>query len=120
MNNCLQVNVSNSTVNTIKNHYFKLLEKKEIEENVQSNADKLRIEFEKETHQIVENDLIQKYKKTYTTRVSEHAKNGTFILMKKLMNEDFIFKDIINYLEKSHKIKLYLDQLINNFKKNIN
>ena len=32
------------------------------------------------------------------------------------MNEDFIFKNIYTYLDKSHKIKLYTDKLIKNFK----
>ncbi len=116
MKNCLNVDVFENTLNTMKTHYFKILEKQEIEDNASYNADRLRIEFEDKTQKLVKNELIIKYKKTYLARVSETCKNGTIILMKKLMNEDFIFKDINNYLDKSHKIKLYTDQLIKNFK----
>ena len=116
MKNCLNVDVHYNTINTMKNHYFKILEKKEIEENAKYNADQLRIEFEDKTNELVKNDIIENYKQAYVARVSEHAKNGTIILMKKLMNEDFIFKNIYTYLDKSHKIKLYTDKLIKNFK----
>ena len=116
MKNCLQVDVFENTLNTMKTHYFKILEKKEIEENAKQNADQLRIEFEDKTKQLVHHELIEEYKQTYVARVSEHAKNGTIILMKKLMRENFIFKDINAYLDKSHKIKLYKDKLIKDFK----
>ena len=39
--------------------------------------------------------------------------------MKKLMCENFIFKDIIDHLEKSHRIKFYVDNIVKNFKKSI-
>ena len=115
MKNCLQIDVSQSTLNTMKTQYFKILDKEEIEANIEYNANKLRIEFEDKTKQIIKNDLIEKYKQIYKARVNEHAKNGTIILMKKLMNENFIFEDIQYYLEKSHKIKLYVNKLIEHF-----
>lgn len=117
LKNCLNVNVQYNTLNTIKNHFFKILEKKEIIENVKYNIHKLRNEFEEKTYEIIKNDFVEKYKQAYIARVSEHAKNGTIILMKKLVNEEFIIKNINElYLDKSHKIKLYVDKLIKNFK----
>ena len=101
----------------MKTHYFKTLEKTEIQENANDNANKLRIEFEDKTNKIIKYDIIEKYKNHYVSRVSGHIKNGTIILMKKLMNEDYIFTDILKHLEKSHKIELYIDKLIQNFKK---
>ena len=117
MKKCLNVNVSESTLNTMKTHYFKILEKPEIEENSNANSNKLRVEFEEKTNQLIKKELLEKYKQIYITRISEHAKNGTIILMKKLLNEDFIFRDILTHLKNSHKIELYIDKLITNFKK---
>ena len=47
------------------------------------------------------------------------ARDGMFVLMKKLMNEDFIFRDIMNHLEKSHSIKIYIENIVKKFKKSI-
>ncbi len=120
MKRCLGINVSESTLNTMKTHYFKTLEKNEIEDNANYNANKLRIEFEDKTNKIIKNDIIEKYKNHYVSRVSGHIKNGTIILMKKHMNEDYIFTDILKHLQESHKIELYIDKLIQNFKKTNN
>ena len=117
MKKCLNVNVSESTLNTIKIHYFKILEKPEIEENSNINSNQLRVEFEEKTNQLIKKELLDNYKQIYIKRVSEHAKNGTIKLMNKLMNEDFIFRDILTHIKKSHKIELYIDKLITNFKK---
>ena len=117
MKRCLGIDVSESTSNTMKTHYFKTLEKSEIKENADDNANKLRIEFEDKTKKIINSDIVEKYKDTYVARVSGHIKNGTIILMKKLMNEEFIFKNMLKHLEKSHKIELYIKKIIQNFKR---
>ena len=116
MERCLGVEVSESTLNTMKTHYFKILEKPEIEKTAEINGNRLRVELEEKTQNLVKYEILEKYKQIYVTRVSEHTKNGTVILMNKLMNEDFIFKDILEHLNKSHKIELYIDKLIKNFK----
>ena len=112
----LKINVTENTLNTMKTHYFRILEKDEIKNNVEINANKLREEFEVKTKQLIKQEILDEYKKVYNARATDHCRNGTLILMKKLLNEDFIFKDILEHLQKSHKIELYIDQLIKNFK----
>ena len=116
----LKINITENTLNTMKTHYFKILEKNEIKENIEFNANKLRVEFEEKTNEIIKRKILDEFKEVYYAKASEHCRNGTLILMKKLLNEDFIFKDITEHLQKSHKIKLYIDQLIRNFKKLLN
>jgi len=79
------------------------------------NIRHLKNEYEKKEKSILNEKIIEEYKRIYLLRVADHAKNGTIILMKNLMNEDFIFKDIISYLENSRKIKLYINKLEQNF-----
>ena len=76
----------------------------------------MKDEYEKESKGVLDEGILEEYKKAYIARASDHAKRGTILLMKKLLNEDFIFKDILEYLEKSHKINYYIDKLIKNFK----
>ena len=71
--------------------------------------------MKKKGKSLLNEKIIEEYKRMYLLRVADYAKNGTIILMKNLMNEDFIFKDIISYLENSRKIKLYIDKLVHNF-----
>ena len=120
LKNCLKIEICDNTFNTMKTHYFKILDKPEIEENINRNANKLRVEFEEKTNQIVNKELLEDYKQIYLIRISEHIKNGTMILMKNLMIEDFIFRDMGKYLSTSHQIKLYINELIKNFKKSNN
>ena len=116
MQNCLKVDIEESTLNTIKNHYFKILERAESEKNANQNIRNMKDEYEKESKGVLDEGILEEYKKAYIARASDHAKRGTILLMKKLLNEDFIFKDILEYLEKSHKINYYIDKLIKNFK----
>jgi hypothetical protein len=119
LSKCLNVSAEEHTLNTMKTHYFKILDKDENEKNAEKNIRHLKDEYEKEGKGLLNEKIIEEYKRIYLLRVADHAKNGTIILMKKLMNEDFIFKDIISYLEKSRKIKFYIDKLVQNFKKTI-
>ena len=119
LSKCLNISAEEHTLNTMKTHYFKILDKDENEKNAEKNIRHLKDEYEKEGKGLLNEKIIEEYKRIYLLRVSDHAKNGTIILMKKLMNEDFIFKDIISYLEKSRKIKFYIDKLVQNFKKTI-
>lgn len=117
MENCLKVNIEETTLNTIKNHYFKILEKSENEKNANNNIRDMKDEFEKKGKGSINQDILDKYKEIYMTRASEHIKNGTMDLMKNLMGEDFIYKDVITHLENSHKINYYIDKLVKEFKK---
>ena len=117
MNNCLKIKIEENTLNTIKTHYFKILEKSENEKNANNNIRSIKDEFEKRGKGTIKQEILDEYRRIYMTRSSEHVKNGTIILMKKLMGEDFIFKDVINHLENSHKINFYIDKVVNDFKK---
>ena len=117
MENCLKINVEENTLNTIKTHYFKILEKSENEKNANYNIRNMKDEYEKEGKGTIKQEILDKYTQIYMTRAAEHIKNGTIILMKKLMGEDFIFKDVITHLENSHKINFYIDKIVKDFKK---
>ena len=117
MNNCLKIQIEENTLNTIKTHYFKILEKSENEKNANYNIRNIKDEFEKRGKGTINQEILDEYRKIYMTRASEHIKNGTIVLMKKLMGEDFIFKDVITHLENSHKINFYIDKIVNDFKK---
>ena len=77
----------------------------------------MKDEYEKEGKGTIKQEILDKYTQIYMTRAAEHIKNGTIILMKKLMGEDFIFKDVITHLENSHKINFYIDKIVKDFKK---
>ena len=117
---CLKVKVDKSTLNTMQTHYYKISEKTKSEKEININIRKMKDEYEKEGgKESLKEDVLEGYKKLYKAKVIEKSKEGFFILMKKLMNENFIFRDITAHLEKSHRIKFYADNIIKNFKKSI-
>ena len=117
---CLKINVDKSTLNTMKTHYFKISEKNKSGININSNIRKMKDEYEKEGGKgALSDDVLESYKNLYIAKVMQKSKEGLFILMKKLLNENFIFKDMIKHLEKSQRIKFYVDNIIKNFKKSI-
>lgn len=117
---CLKVKVDKSTLNTMQTHYYKISEKTKSEKEININIRKMKDEYEKEGgKESLKEDVLEGYKKLYKAKVIEKSKEGFFILMKKLMNENFIFRDITAHLEKSHRIKFYADNIVKNFKKSI-
>ena len=117
---CLKIKIEKSTLNTMRTHYFKISEKnkseKTINENIRNMKDESELAGGKGT---IRDDVIETYKKMYKSKVMLKARDGMFVLMKKLMNEDFIFRDIMNHLEKSHSIKIYIENIVKKFKKSI-
>ena len=117
---CLKVKVDKSTLNTMQTHYFKISEKNKSGINININIRNMKDEYEKEGGKgAFSDDVLESYKKLYIAKVMQKSKEGMFILMKKLVNENFIFKDMIKHLEKSKRINFYVDNIIKNFKKSI-
>ena len=117
---CLKVTVDKSTLNTMQTHYYKISEKNKSGLNINLNIRNMKDEYEKEGGKgAFSDDVLESYKKLYIAKVMQKSKEGLFILMKKLVNENFIFKDMIKHLEKSKRINFYVDNIIKNFKKSI-
>jgi len=117
---CLKVKVDRSTLNTMQTHYYKISEKSKSENNININIRKMKDEYEKEGgKESLKEDILESYKKLYTAKVLQKSRDGLFILMKNLMNENFIFRDITAHLEKSRRIKFYVDNIVKNFKKSV-
>ena len=117
---CLNVKVDRSTLNTMQTHYYKISEKSKSENNIDINIRKMKDEYEKEGgKESLKEDILESYKKLYTAKVLQKSRDGLFILMKNLMNENFIFRDITAHLEKSRRIKFYVDNIVKNFKKSV-
>ena len=117
---CLKINVDKSILNTMQTHYFKVSEKNKSGKNIEDNIRKMKDEYDKEGgKEGLDKDTIENYRNIYIEKVSQKSIEGLLVLMKKLMCENFIFKDIIDHLEKSHRIKFYVDNIVNNFKKSI-
>ena len=120
MEKCLKIEVDKSTLNTMQTHYHKISEKTKSEDNINKNIRHMKDEYEKNGGKgSINQDILESYKKIYNAKVLKKSKEGLFILMKKLMNESFIFRDIIAYLEKSKRIQFYIDNIVKNFKKTI-
>ena len=117
---CLKVKVDRSTLNTMQTHYYKISEKSKSENNININIRKMKDEYEKEGgKESLKEDILESYRKLYTAKVLQKSRDGLFILMKNLMNENFIFRDITAHLEKSRRIKFYVDNIVKNFKKSV-
>jgi hypothetical protein len=117
---CLKINVDKSILNTMQTHYFKVSEKNKSGKNIEDNIRKMKDEYDKEGgKEGLDKDTIENYRNIYIEKVSQKSIEGLLVLMKKLMCENFIFKDIIDHLEKSHRIKFYVDNIVKNFKKSI-
>ena len=117
---CLKVKVDRSILNTMQTHYYKISEKSKSENNININIRKMKDEYEKEGgKESLKEDILESYKKLYTAKVLQKSRDGLFILMKNLMNENFIFRDITAHLEKSRRIKFYVDNIVKNFKKSV-
>ena len=117
---CLKINVDKSILNTMQTHYFKVSEKNKSGKNIEDNIRKMKDEYDKEGgKEGLDKDIIENYRNIYIEKVSQKSIEGLLVLMKKLMCENFIFKDIIGHLEKSHRIKFYVDNIVKNFKKSI-
>jgi hypothetical protein len=117
---CLKINVDKSILNTMQTHYFKVSEKNKSGKNIEDNIRKMKDEYDKEGgKEGLDKDTIENYRNIYIEKVSQKSIEGLLVLMKKLMSENFIFKDIIDHLEKSHRIKFYVDNIVKNFKKSI-
>ena len=117
---CLKVKVDKSTLNTMQTHYYKISEKSKSENNININIRKMKDEYEKEGgKESLKEDILESYRKLYTAKVLQKSRDGLFILMKNLMNENFIFRDITAHLEKSRRIKFYVDNIVKNFKKSV-
>ena len=117
---CLKVKVDISTLNTMQTHYYKINEKTKSEKDININIRKMKDEYEQQGgKESLKEDVLQGYRKLYKAKVAQKSKEAFFILMKKLMNENFIFRDITAHLEKSQRIKFYTDNIIKNFKKTI-
>lgn len=117
---CLKINVDKSILNTMQTHYFKVSEKNKSGKNIEDNIRKMKDEYDKEGgKEGLDKDIIENYRNIYIEKVSQKSIEGLLVLMKKLMCENFIFKDIIDHLEKSHRIKFYVDNIVKNFKKSI-
>ena len=117
---CLKINVDKSILNTMQTHYFKVSEKNKSGKNIEDNIRKMKDEYDKEGgKEGLDKDTIENYRNIYIEKVSQKSLEGLLVLMKKLMCENFIFKDIIDHLEKSHRIKFYVDNIVKNFKKSI-
>ena len=117
---CLKINVDKSILNTMQTHYYKVSEKNKSGKNIEDNIRKMKDEYDKEGgKEGLDKDTIENYRNIYIEKVSQKSIEGLLVLMKKLMCENFIFKDIIDHLEKSHRIKFYVDNIVNNFKKSI-
>lgn len=115
---CIGIKAEKSTLNTMQTHYFKISEKTKSEENINKNIRDMKDEYEEKGGKDgIKDDILKSYKKMYITKVKKNSRDGLFILMKKLMSEHFIFRDIILYMEKSTKIKKYVNNIIENFKK---
>ena len=116
----LKINVDKSILNTMQTHYFKVSEKNKSGKNIEDNIRKMKDEYDKEGgKEGLDKDTIENYRNIYIEKVSQKSIEGLLVLMKKLMCENFIFKDIIDHLEKSHRIKFYVDNIVKNFKKSI-
>ena len=117
---CLKIYVDKSILNTMQTHYFKVSEKNKSVKNIEDNIRKMKDEYDKEGgKEGLDKDTIENYRNIYIEKVSQKSIEGLLVLMKKLMCENFIFKDIIDHLEKSHRIKFYVDNIVKNFKKSI-
>ena len=117
---CLKINVDKSILNTMQTHYFKVSEKNKSGKNIEDNIRKMKDEYDKEGgKEGLDKDTIENYRNIYIEKVSQKSIEGLLVLMKKLMSENFIFKDIIDHLEKSHRIKFYVDNIVKNFKKSV-
>ena len=117
---CLKINVDKSILNTMQTHYFKVSEKNKSGKNIEDNIRKMKDEYDTEGgKEGLDKDTIENYRNIYIEKVSQKSIEGLLVLMKKLMCENFIFKDIIDHLEKSHRIKFYVDNIVKNFKKSI-
>ena len=117
---CLKINIDKSILNTMQTHYFKVSEKNKSGKNIEDNIRKMKDEYDKEGgKEGLDKDTIENYRNIYIEKVSQKSIEGLLVLMKKLMCENFIFKDIIDHLEKSHRIKFYVDNIVKNFKKSI-
>ena len=117
---CLKVKVDRSTLNTMQTHYYKISEKSKSENNIDINIRKMKDEYEKEGgKESLKDDILESYKKLYKAKVLQKSKEGLFLLMKNLMSENFIFRDITAHLEKSRRIKFYVDNIVKNFKKSV-
>ena len=117
---CLKINVDKSILKTMQTHYFKVSEKNKSGKNIEDNIRKMKDEYDKEGgKEGLDKDTIENYRNIYIEKVSQKSIEGLLVLMKKLMCENFIFKDIIDHLEKSHRIKFYVDNIVKNFKKSI-
>jgi hypothetical protein len=117
---CLKINVDKSILNTMQTHYFKVSEKNKSGKNIEDNIRKMKDEYDKEGgKEGLDKDTIENYRNIYIEKVSQKSIEGLLVLMKKLMSENFIFKDIIEHLEKSHRIRFYVDNIVKNFKKSI-
>ena len=117
---CLKIKIEKSTLNTMRTHYYKISEKNKSEKNINENIRNMKDEYELEGGKgTIKDDIIESYKKVYKAKVIQKSREGMFVLMKKLMNEDFIFRDIANHLEKSHSIKFYIENIVKKFKKSI-
>jgi hypothetical protein len=117
---CPKINVDKSILNTMQTHYFKVSEKNKSGKNIEDNIRKMKDEYDKEGgKEGLDKDIIENYRNIYIEKVSQKSIEGLLVLMKKLMCENFIFKDIIDHLEKSHRIKFYVDNIVKNFKKSI-
>ena len=110
---CLKINVDKSILNTMQTHYFKVSEKNKSGKNIEDNIRKMKDEYDKEGgKEGLDKDTIENYRNIYIEKVSQKSIEGLLVLMKKLMCENFIFKDIIDHLEKSHRIKFYVDNIL--------
>ena len=117
---CLKINIEKSTLNTMRTHYYKISEKNKSEKNINDNIRDMKDEYELEGGKgVIKNEILESYKKLYIAKVMQKSREGLFVLMKKLMSEDFIYRDIVNHLEKSHRIKFYIDNIVQKFKKSI-
>ena len=117
---CLKINIEKSTLNTMRTHYYKISEKNKSEKNINDNIRDMKDEYELEGGKgVIKNEILESYKKLYIAKVMQKSREGLFVLMKKLMSEDFIYRDIVNHLEKSQRIKFYIDNIVQKFKKSI-
>ena len=117
---CLKIKIEKSTLNTMRTHYYKISEKNKSEKIINEIIRNMKDEYELEGGKgAIKDDIIESYKKVYKAKVIQKSREGMFVLMKKLMNEDFIFRDIANHLEKSHSIKFYIENIVKKFKKSI-
>ena len=117
---CLKIKIEKSTLNTMRTHYYKISEKNKSEKIINEIIRNMKDEYELEGGKgTIKPEVIESYKKLFIAKVIQKSREGMFVLMKKLVSEDFIFRDLMSHLEKSHTIKFYIENIVKKFKKSI-